>query len=61
MLSEGIELCNTKGLKKGITRLAEEGYLTNEPHDVVAFIRLCGDRLLPREVHFVDLQKNSTV
>ena len=50
VFDEGIELCNTKSLKKGITRLAEEGYMTHDVRDVVAFIRLCGDRLLPREV-----------
>jgi hypothetical protein len=50
VFEEGIELCNTKSVKKGIARLAEEGYMTNHVEDVVAFIRLCGDRLSPREV-----------
>ncbi len=50
MFEEGIALCNTKGLAKGVAKLVAEGYLTHTPQDVVSFIRLAGDRLSPREV-----------
>jgi hypothetical protein len=50
VFEEGIALCNTKGLAKGVAKLVAEGYLTHTPQDVVSFIRLAGDRLSPREV-----------
>lgn len=50
VLEEGIELCNTKSIKKGITKLVEQGYMSDSPEHVVAFIRLAGDRLNAREV-----------
>jgi hypothetical protein len=50
VFEEAIELCNTKSVAKGISKLVEVGYLAHTPEDVVAFIRLAGDRLMPREV-----------
>lgn len=35
---------------KGLKKLIADGYLSRSPADVVAFLRLCGDRLSAREV-----------
>lgn len=43
-------LCNTKSVGKGLKKLIDEGYLTKEPDDAVALLRLCGDRMPAREV-----------
>jgi hypothetical protein len=45
---------------KGITKLVEAGYMTNRVEDVVAFIRLSGDRLSPREVRAVQTAANKS-
>ncbi len=50
MFEEGVLLCNTKSLAKGIAKLVSEGYMRHTPANVVAFIRLAGDRLKPSEV-----------
>jgi hypothetical protein len=50
VFEEGVLLCNTKSVAKGIAKLVAEGYMAHTPENVVAFIRLAGDRLRPREV-----------
>lgn len=55
VLEEGIALCNSKSIAKGLKKLVADGYLTDSPDDVVAFLRLCGDRLEAREVCMIHL------
>ena len=50
VLEEGLKLCNTKSVGKGLKKLTEEGYLGHSADEAVAFLRLCGDKIPAREV-----------
>jgi hypothetical protein len=50
LLEEGLALCSSKSVAKGVAFLVSNAVLQDDAHDIVSFLRMYGDRLNPREV-----------